>query len=821
MEYDFNNFHHRESAVRRSNENPYDGKRHLPKHVTIRKNQTEHLNWAKDDDDLFGGGGIKRIDNVHSRLRRGKDGKDPMPPMPPFRFLVSLSEFIDSSNKKAENCKHTQKGTTKIRNAGEHAGGATAISLEECEAALQAAGIQTKGIASDALRALYNRIVVSQNELDREYAAVESLCALQSAHVDVDRAMRRVTIRSEGGLTSIVKIPLAYPTSALELDVANTTCQNFISHFLSGLQSGRLVVACHFLSNLPVLPSNDRDETLRICDEVLRSLTLPCEAPGPVDKELDVSLAAQPASVPECAPEAQSAQIDDENGLAVPACEKPETDNSGTNSFTKDPSHGEGAGASDGEKSKSPVVTLELPQNLLANFPTELAVRNLQWLRTIDLSRNMLTVLPREVDQLVQVEFMDFSSNNLQSIECTFSTLTALHTLDLSCNQLNHVPPTLGNVDSLTKLDLSGNPLIQVAAKVYHSGIVEFKEALRTSAGVFRPPRAELRREFWDDLQSMLRESEESKDVKLKFANPYTHCSWTVAVHSVVLEARAAVLWNAAQNAPVDPSNNKRAVSVTGLDDWARINHEAVDGFITFLYVGDADMSPISSLSDDNAIQGAREIVSACCNRDVLDHYDSCCHKHHDIPCRDLFTAYSDLGCKAAVAVTSSGENTTRADMVQINVGSDRFFVHLPLMVHRCPRVNSMLSSNSVTGASAEISFPNLTPGAFHAFLSFLYGGQWECSLMWEDGLSLLHLAWELGCERLRLLTECIVGYDISPDTCVPTWRAAHTMNCDQLCEACVCFAGHCIGEDEQTLLGDSAEGEELIRQASSRVFQH
>lgn len=88
-------------------------------------------------------------------------------------------------------------------------------------------------------------------------------------------------------------------------------------------------------------------------------------------------------------------------------------------------------------------------------------VCSLQCLNFIDLSRNQLTSLPRELCQL-PIQILLVSNNSLSSLPDELCRMSQLTELDASCNQLTHLPPRLGELKSLQSLVLRNNLLLAV-----------------------------------------------------------------------------------------------------------------------------------------------------------------------------------------------------------------------------------------------------------------------------------------------------------------------------------------------------------------------
>ncbi|XP_072388737.1 leucine-rich repeat and calponin homology domain-containing protein isoform X1 [Diabrotica undecimpunctata] len=99
------------------------------------------------------------------------------------------------------------------------------------------------------------------------------------------------------------------------------------------------------------------------------------------------------------------------------------------------------------------------------------AVSSLQCLNFLDLSRNQLTSLPRELCQL-PIEILLVSNNSLSSLPDEMCRMSQLTELDASCNQLTHLPPRLGELKSLQSLVLRNNLLLAVPIELTYLKLV-------------------------------------------------------------------------------------------------------------------------------------------------------------------------------------------------------------------------------------------------------------------------------------------------------------------------------------------------------------
>ncbi|XP_057662874.1 leucine-rich repeat and calponin homology domain-containing protein isoform X2 [Diorhabda carinulata] len=98
-------------------------------------------------------------------------------------------------------------------------------------------------------------------------------------------------------------------------------------------------------------------------------------------------------------------------------------------------------------------------------------VSGLQCLNFLDLSRNQLTSLPRELCQL-PIQILLVSNNSLSSLPDEMCRMSQLTELDASCNQLTHLPPRLGELKSLQSLVLRNNLLLAVPIELTYLKLV-------------------------------------------------------------------------------------------------------------------------------------------------------------------------------------------------------------------------------------------------------------------------------------------------------------------------------------------------------------
>lgn len=93
-------------------------------------------------------------------------------------------------------------------------------------------------------------------------------------------------------------------------------------------------------------------------------------------------------------------------------------------------------------------------------------ILSLKRVHSLDLSNNILTVLPKNFTLLTHLTKLDLSKNELTELPEDFGNLVKLKHLDLYRNQLQHLPLSFSKLKNLKWLDLKDNPLVPAVAKV-------------------------------------------------------------------------------------------------------------------------------------------------------------------------------------------------------------------------------------------------------------------------------------------------------------------------------------------------------------------
>ncbi|GLV37896.1 Leucine-rich-repeats and calponin homology domain protein [Carabus blaptoides fortunei] len=107
--------------------------------------------------------------------------------------------------------------------------------------------------------------------------------------------------------------------------------------------------------------------------------------------------------------------------------------------------------------------------NVIRSIPD--TISGLQCLSHLDLSRNQLTKLPRELCQL-PLQVLVVSNNRLRELPDELGRMPCLTELDASCNQLTHLPPHMSDLPHLKSLLLRSNLLLSLPVEVTYLRLV-------------------------------------------------------------------------------------------------------------------------------------------------------------------------------------------------------------------------------------------------------------------------------------------------------------------------------------------------------------
>jgi hypothetical protein len=103
------------------------------------------------------------------------------------------------------------------------------------------------------------------------------------------------------------------------------------------------------------------------------------------------------------------------------------------------------------------VNVLDLSDLGLSKVPNE--IKNMTYLRSINLSENCLTELPDFIGSYACLENLDVSYNKLSFLPDAIGSLSSLESLNARCNQLGAIPESIGELSMLSFLDVSYNRL--------------------------------------------------------------------------------------------------------------------------------------------------------------------------------------------------------------------------------------------------------------------------------------------------------------------------------------------------------------------------
>jgi hypothetical protein len=95
--------------------------------------------------------------------------------------------------------------------------------------------------------------------------------------------------------------------------------------------------------------------------------------------------------------------------------------------------------------------------NIRGDLPATMGL--LQSLKSLDLSFNQITGLPRSIIGLSDLQSLSLSHNRINTVPDTISSLHALTTIDFSANNFTKFPIILKEMSQLKSLDLSNNSL--------------------------------------------------------------------------------------------------------------------------------------------------------------------------------------------------------------------------------------------------------------------------------------------------------------------------------------------------------------------------
>lgn len=100
---------------------------------------------------------------------------------------------------------------------------------------------------------------------------------------------------------------------------------------------------------------------------------------------------------------------------------------------------------------------LNLSDNHLKQYPDAIDVLH-PFLRTLDLSKNKLKILPKSIGQFKELKILNVSNNSLENLPEEINNLSKIETLQVNCNLLKSLPP-LSNLMFLKRASFGDNQL--------------------------------------------------------------------------------------------------------------------------------------------------------------------------------------------------------------------------------------------------------------------------------------------------------------------------------------------------------------------------
>ena len=100
---------------------------------------------------------------------------------------------------------------------------------------------------------------------------------------------------------------------------------------------------------------------------------------------------------------------------------------------------------------------MDLSRNQLKEIPKEIG--ELVTLKFLKINSNKINKVPQEIGNLVNLELLEVTNNLIETIADEIFRLTNLKVLNLGFNKLSHISPLIGKLCLLKKLFVSYNPL--------------------------------------------------------------------------------------------------------------------------------------------------------------------------------------------------------------------------------------------------------------------------------------------------------------------------------------------------------------------------
>lgn len=120
-----------------------------------------------------------------------------------------------------------------------------------------------------------------------------------------------------------------------------------------------------------------------------------------------------------------------------------------------------------------PLEKLSLNLNIIRTIP-EIGVNQLRCIKTIDLNSNRLTFLPASICGLTSLEILTVNNNKLVSLPEEIGRLDKLIQLDVSCNEITHLPTQIGDMNALRALNVRRNLLVELPKEISQLKLVNF-----------------------------------------------------------------------------------------------------------------------------------------------------------------------------------------------------------------------------------------------------------------------------------------------------------------------------------------------------------
>ncbi|ELT97818.1 hypothetical protein CAPTEDRAFT_217214 [Capitella teleta] len=130
---------------------------------------------------------------------------------------------------------------------------------------------------------------------------------------------------------------------------------------------------------------------------------------------------------------------------------------------------------------------LDIHDNEMSHLPDDIGC--LSALQVLHLQNNKLKSLPSGVGELRNLQILNLKGNKLKNIPSSLSALQRLHTLDISQNYVTELPNELCNIRTLETLNLDAEQMTHPPAEVCSEGTASIMRYLSHEMGVdYKPP---------------------------------------------------------------------------------------------------------------------------------------------------------------------------------------------------------------------------------------------------------------------------------------------------------------------------------------------